>query len=150
MASPLCHFELLSDDPAKCKEFFGEVLGWSFDEDSMPGYTLINTGSDPGGGLMKRPGDVPQPMLGVYFRVDDIAATVTKIRAAGGKVLADVAEIPNVGRWAHVADPAGLRSVFFSRLRSSASARARSRLAVLRARWSGFRERYWGFGLLVC
>lgn len=108
MASPLCHFEFQSDDPEKCQQFYGSVLDWEFDSQSMPGYTLINTGSEPGGGLMKTPAEAPGPCLSVYFLVDDIGATISKAQQAGGKVLVPETPIPNVGAFAVLSDPEGL------------------------------------------
>lgn len=108
MGCPLCHFELASNDPEKCKKFYGGVFGWEFDDQSLSGYTLIKTGSEPGGGLMKRPDEMPAPCLSVYFMVDDIPATLEKVKAAGGTVYVEQAEIPNVGWWAFAADPEGI------------------------------------------
>ncbi len=113
MASPLCHFEFQSDDPEKCQQFYGSVLGWEFDSQSMGDYTLIKTGSEPGGGLMKRPPQVPAPCLTVYFLVDDIAATLNKAQQAGGKVLVPETPIPNVGAFAVLSDPEGLHFGIF-------------------------------------
>lgn len=73
----------------------------------MPGYMLIKTGSEPGGGLMKRPNEVPNASLNVYFLVDDIPATLERIQAAGGTVYRGETEIPDVGSWAFAADPEG-------------------------------------------
>ena len=108
MGSPLCHFEFLSDNPDKSKEFYAGALGWEFDDQSMPGYTLIKTGGEPEGGLMKRPNEVPAPCMTVYFMVDDISATLERIKAGGGTVHKGETEIPNVGSFAVVADPEGI------------------------------------------
>jgi predicted enzyme related to lactoylglutathione lyase len=108
MGSPLCHFEFMSDDPQKCKQFYGSVFGWEFDDSSMPGYTLIKTGSEPGGGMMKRPAEVPGACLHVYFLVSDIPATLEKITSGGGNVLQGETEIPNVGSFAVASDPEGI------------------------------------------
>ncbi len=112
MGSPLCHFEFLSNDPAQCKQFYSSVLDWEFDDTSMPGYTLINTGGETGGetggGLMKCPEKAPGPCLCVYYLVDDIPATLQKITDGGGTVIHDQTEIPNVGWFAIVADPEGI------------------------------------------
>jgi predicted enzyme related to lactoylglutathione lyase len=113
MANPICHFEFCSDDPEKCKQFYGSVFGWEFDNQSMPDYTLINTGSEPGGGLMKRPPQAPAPSLTVYFLVDDVGATVSKAQQAGGTVLVPETPIPNVGAFAIIADPEGLHFGIF-------------------------------------
>ena len=116
MANPLCHFEFMSDDPEKCQQFYGSVLGWEFDSSSMPGYTLIQTGADPGGGLMKRPPEAPAPCLNVYFLVDDIADTINKAQQAVWKVLVPETPIPNVGAFAVIADPEGLHFGVFKSL----------------------------------
>ena len=47
MANPLCHFEVMTSDPERAKAFYGSVLAWRFDDQSMPGYTLVNTGAEP-------------------------------------------------------------------------------------------------------
>ena len=108
MASPLCHFEFQSDDPEKCQQFYGSVLGWEFDSQSMPGYTLIKTGSEPGGGMMTVKPEMPDPCLSVYFLVDDIATTLKKAEEVGGRVLVPETPIPNVGAFAVIGDPDGL------------------------------------------
>ena len=85
MGAPLCHFELMSDDPDKCKAFYAGVFGWEYDDKSMPGYTLIKPGEEPDGGLMKRPAEVPQVALNVYFLVDDVEGTLAKVTAAAAE-----------------------------------------------------------------
>jgi len=118
MANPICHFEFMSDDPEKCRQFYGSVFDWEFDDESMPGYTLIGTGSDPGGGLMKRPAESPGPCMNVYFLVDDIGDTLDKVQKAGGKVLVPETPIPNVGWFAIIADPEGLHFGVFKSLQA--------------------------------
>ncbi|MCK4660430.1 MAG: VOC family protein [Phycisphaerae bacterium] len=108
MGDPLCHFEFMSDDPAKSKAFYTEVFGWKYDETSMPDYTLIKTGKEPGGGLMKRPAEAPQAALNVYFMVSDIEATLGKVQQGGGQVIVPNTPIPNVGSFAMFADPEGI------------------------------------------
>ena len=50
MPNPLCHFEFMTGDLAKCQAFYGKVFDWQFDDKSIPGYSLINAGSEPSGG----------------------------------------------------------------------------------------------------
>ncbi|MBU0637921.1 MAG: VOC family protein [Planctomycetes bacterium] len=108
MPNPLCHFEFTASDEARSRQFLTSVFDWKFDGSSMPGYTLINTGSEPGGGLMKVTPEMPGPCFTVYFLVDDIPATLQKVEQAGGKVLVPQTPIPNVGEFAIIADPDGL------------------------------------------
>ena len=65
MSNPLCHFELMTDDVARCKAFYGAVFDWKFDDEAMPGYTIVHTGQDPGGGVFARPKDAPHACLNV-------------------------------------------------------------------------------------
>lgn len=115
MGAPLCHFELMTDDPDKCKAFYGDVFGWEFDDNAMPGYTLIKTGTEPDGGLMKRPAEVPSVALNTYFLVDDIDATLEKVKNAGGTVCLPKTPIPDVGDYAFFLDPEGIPVGIFHR-----------------------------------
>ena len=108
MANPLCHFELMTDDPEKCKAFYREVFDWRFDDQSMPGYTLINTGTEPTGGVFPRPAEAPAVCASIYFRVDDIDATIAKAIENGGAVIVPKTAIPNVGHFAMFTDPEGI------------------------------------------
>ena len=108
MGNPLCHFEFMSDDPEKCRKFYGSVFGWELDDKSMPGYTMINTGSEPCGGMMQRPSEAPHACLNVYFQVDDIPGTLERIQAAGGTIHVGETEIPDVGWFAFAADTEGV------------------------------------------
>ena len=107
MANTICHFEFVSSDPAKSREFYGKIFNWTFNADAMPGYTMVDTGGMPGAGIMAKPGEAPIG-LNVYIEVDSIEETTGKIRAAGGKVLFDKTPIPNVGHWAMFTDPDGI------------------------------------------
>lgn len=108
MPNPLCHFELMTSDPAKCKAFYGAVFDWKFDDDSMPGYTLINAGAEPSGGVFPKPAGAPAGCLNAYFNVDDIDATLKIVTEQGGKVLVPKTAIPNVGHFAMFTDPEGI------------------------------------------
>lgn len=109
MSNYLCHFEILATDTEKAKEFYAKVFDWKFKaDDAMPEYTMIDTGKEPGGGLMKKPAQAPHPALSVYFYVDDIEETLRKATEAGGQIIAPKTPIPNIGFWALFADPDGI------------------------------------------
>jgi predicted enzyme related to lactoylglutathione lyase len=105
MGNPIVHFELMVSDVKKAKSFYSAVFDWTIDEDSMPGYPLIVTGSDPPGGMMAKPEMAPMCALNTYFGVDDIDATLAKAVAAGATVLSPRMAIPGVGYWAMFLDP---------------------------------------------
>ena len=105
MPNPLCHFELMSSDPARCKAFYGAVFDWQFDDKSMPGYTLIDSGIEPTGAVFPKPANAPAACLNAYFKVDDIDAALKTVTENGGKILIPKTTIPNVGDFAMFADP---------------------------------------------
>lgn len=108
MPNPLCHFELMVNDTETARAFYGSVFDWQFDDQSMPGYTLINAGSEPSGGLFKRPDQAPGVCVNVYFQVDDLDATLVNAQKQGATVLVPKTEIPNTGHFALIADPEGI------------------------------------------
>lgn len=108
MGNPIVHWELLVVDEAKGKEFYGNVFDWSFNESSFPGYSLIETGMEPGGGILTKPDMAPTPALNTYFKVDDVDATLAKATEAGGAIIAPKTHIPGVGYWGMFADPDGI------------------------------------------
>jgi predicted enzyme related to lactoylglutathione lyase len=108
MPNPLCHFEFMTNAPDKCKAFYGAVFDWQFDDESMPGYTLVNTGAEPSGGILPKPAEAPDVCVNVYFHVDDIDATVKKAADHGATVIVEKTAIPNVGHIAMICDPEGI------------------------------------------
>jgi len=108
MPNALCHFELMPGDAGKCRAFYGEVFDWQFDDQSMPGYTLIHTGAEPSGGLLAKPPSAPKPCFNVYFHVEDVSGTLQRAVKLGAKTLMAPKSIPNVGEVAMFADPEGI------------------------------------------
>jgi len=108
MANPLCHFELMSADPAKCRDFYGALFDWSFDDQTMPGYTLVHTGQEPTGGVFPRPTKSLRPCMNVYFTVMDIDRTLSRVNELGGKILVSKTTIPGTGEFAMFTDPEGI------------------------------------------
>ncbi|MCO6438124.1 MAG: VOC family protein [Phycisphaerae bacterium] len=108
MPNPLCHFELMVDDPSKARAFYEAVFDWTFDDASMPGYTLIQTGAEPTGGMFKRPELAPGVCANIYFQTHDLDATLSKAVERGAKVLVPKTAIPNVGHFAMITDPEGI------------------------------------------
>jgi hypothetical protein len=105
--------ELLTTDPEAAARFYGSLFGWTFDSMNMGGnegpYRVVKVGDTAVGGIMK----VPPPAQGMppawcgYVTVADIDATVKKVAELGGRLCTAVMDVPNVGRFAVVADPQG-------------------------------------------
>jgi len=108
MNNPLCHWELMVSDVKKAQQFYGKVFDWKFDDSSTPGYTLIQTGSEPTGGMMAKPSEAPACGLGSYFLVNSIEQTLSKASQAKAAVVCPKTEIPGIGWFAVFTDPDGI------------------------------------------
>jgi predicted enzyme related to lactoylglutathione lyase len=52
MGNQIVHWELLVKDLLTAKNFYSRVFDWKFDESTYPGNTFIDTGAQPGEGMM--------------------------------------------------------------------------------------------------
>lgn len=107
MPNPFCHMDLATPDAEGARAFYAALFDWKFS--TVPGpvpYTLIDTGREPGGGLMAAPPGVPTAWT-PYVLVDDVAASAKKVTGLGGKVLKEKTAIPGFGWFAVAADPQG-------------------------------------------
>ena len=116
MGNPLVHFEFMVSDVSRSKEFYGKIFDWKFQHDDKMDYTMIDTGAEPGGGIMKKPDGAPMFALTQYFHVDDIDETLKKAMAAGAGPGAPKMEIPTIGWWAMFMDPDGIPVMIFQAL----------------------------------
>ena len=109
MGNPFCWMELTTHDLNGATEFYRKVFDWEIGD--MPGapvpYKMVNTGKEPGAGMM----NTPQPGIPncwtVYIEVEDVDAMCAKIGEEGGKVWTEPMEVPDIGRFAIVCDPQG-------------------------------------------
>jgi predicted enzyme related to lactoylglutathione lyase len=104
-----CWQELGTGDTQKAKDFYTTLFGWA--TESFPGpmeYTIFKNGDQSVGGMYQitpEMGPMPPNWL-TYFAVADCDATVQKATEAGGSVMRPAEEIPGVGRFAILRDPA--------------------------------------------
>lgn len=99
--------ELSTPDVEAAKAYYGKVFGWTFEAMDMGGmtYSVIKIGDEAIGGITARAEGAPGWQN--YVTVTDIDAALAAATAAGGRVLVPVTQIPNVGRFAVLADPQG-------------------------------------------
>lgn len=95
------YFEVQVDDPQRAIEFYTTVFGWRFSEvKGLPvAYWTIETGTPPGGGLLKRPLKAPSGPAGTNafvcsFEVSDFDVTRQQIMKQGGTVALAKFEVP--------------------------------------------------------
>jgi hypothetical protein len=113
----LCWTELRTTDVAGAKEFYGSVLGWLAEDVPMGefSYTIVRpaAGDDSSGqgGVMPLSPEMSGPGMntrwGAYFEVTDCDAAVATATQHGGTVTVPAQDIPGVGRFAELTDPAG-------------------------------------------
>jgi predicted enzyme related to lactoylglutathione lyase len=104
--------ELLTRDIGAAQAFYPAVLGWGVEERDFGGakYTIWQVDGEMVAGGMPMsdqfPSEIPSHWA-LYFAVDDTDATVEKARQLGAQVRMEPTDIPDVGRFALLADPQG-------------------------------------------
>lgn len=113
MADTFVWYELMTADPSASEAFYGPVVGWTMSQGGQPGmpYTVLSAAGSGVGGIMAlsteaRAAGAHAGWLG-YVGVADTDAMAQRIADAGGRILRAPADIPQVGRFAVVADPGG-------------------------------------------
>jgi uncharacterized protein len=97
------YIEFPATDVARTKRFYIEAFGWTF-EDYGPDYTSFQDGRLAGG--FKK---TDTPKAGgalVVLYADDLGATESRVRSAGGAIVKPVFSFPG-GRRFHFTDPSG-------------------------------------------
>lgn len=102
MPHPVVHFEINGRDGKALQGFYGRLFDWKIDANNPMGYGLVETGSI-GGGIS---GD-SEPSVRFYIEVDDLQAYLDKAVSLGGRVVAEVTEVPDMVTFALFADPEG-------------------------------------------
>jgi predicted enzyme related to lactoylglutathione lyase len=119
--NPVVHFEMPYDDRARVAKFYESVFGWKMQQlgEEMGQYVLANTTGDPegqpkrpgaiNGGFFPKKADWPAQHPSVVIAVDDINASMEKVKKSGGKVLGEPMPIPGVGQYVSFMDTEGNR-----------------------------------------
>jgi hypothetical protein len=108
--------ELLTTDTAAAAAFYPKVVPWRTQPSNMPGYTIWMSAQAQVGGLMALPseaGDSPPHWL-VYIGTPNVDATCSQAQGLGARVVKPPGDIPNVGRFAVLADPQGATFALFT------------------------------------
>ncbi|MHC4768884.1 MAG: VOC family protein [Planctomycetota bacterium] len=102
------------------RDFYGEVVGWSASDVDMGGYSdfCMNT---PGSGTTVAGichargtnAGLPAQWL-MYITVEDLDASVDRVKALGGKVIAGPKDMGAQGRYCVIEDPAGAVAALYA------------------------------------
>jgi predicted enzyme related to lactoylglutathione lyase len=119
--NPVVHFEMPYDDGARMAKFYERAFDWQTRSlgEEMGNYVLATTtetdesgpkrpGAINGGFFPKKP-DWPVQHPSIVIAVDNVAASMDKVRRAGGTVLGEPVEIPGVGKYVSFMDTEGNR-----------------------------------------
>lgn len=111
-ATPIAHFAINADDPARARRFYERVFGWTFTPWGPPGFYQIDTGGgvrEPIGGALQQRRDLVEdrPIFGFEctVAVDDVAHVTRAATANGGRVVMDATVISGVGELVFIEDP---------------------------------------------
>lgn len=101
--------DLVTRDPAACRKFYGELLGWDFKETTRNGrpYVLARSGGRYVSGIAAAPTDAPEgPAVWLpYLAVKDLEVRLTHAREAGSELLVSPISLEPYGRVAVIRDP---------------------------------------------
>ena len=104
-------YELMTTNVDAAKAFYADVVGWGAQRISMPGstYSLLTAGDFPVAGLMSMPEEAARRSATAhwigYVEVDNVDDAVERTRQFGGMVYVPPTNVPNISRFAIVADP---------------------------------------------
>jgi predicted enzyme related to lactoylglutathione lyase len=118
---PVVHFEMPYRDSGRMAKVYQSAFGWETKPlgEESGNYVLANTTetNDLGpkrsgvinGGFFPKKADWPQQHPSVVIAVDDLPRAMKKVKEAGGKVLGEPMEIPNIGKYVSFDDTEGNR-----------------------------------------
>ncbi len=104
--------DLTVSDAAGLRDFYASVAGWRPDEVAMGGYAdfnMVTPDGTPAASLCHARGEnayVP-PVWLVYITVEDLNASLERVRALGGETVGPLRQAESMGRYQVIRDPAG-------------------------------------------
>lgn len=107
MPNPVVHFEIIGKDWKKLQDFYSKLFGWHIDANNPMNYGMVDThtGKGIGGGIGNDQSG--NKRVTVYAEVDDLAATLKKAEALGGKTIMPPTDVPGGPTLAMFTDPEG-------------------------------------------
>ena len=116
-----CWHELQTSNVLEAKEFYSNLLGWTFQDHSIGAikYTMIKSGENIIGGIMASTDNKAQPYWTSYISVEDIDSTLAKTKKLGGSVLTPSTKMSDDGKLAIISDPTGAPIALWQSLKIS-------------------------------
>ncbi len=105
-----CWVNLLTSDPERIRDFYGQVFGWTATEsgEQFGGYfNFAKDGVLVAGAMPKEAGMEAPDTWSVYLATDDAQKTIEAATAHGGQVVLPATPVADLGTMGMVADPGG-------------------------------------------
>lgn len=118
---PVVHFELPYKDRERIARFYRDAFGWQLEMlgEEMGNYVLATTATADAkrdapagainGGFFPYRADWPAQYPSVVIAVQDVNASMGKVKSAGGDLLGEPMDIPGVGKYVSFFDTEGNR-----------------------------------------
>jgi len=109
-----CWIDTFQPDPEAAAQFYGPLLGWTFDEPAaMPSglageYRTARSGGRLVAGIGQAPVEFPSAVWTTYIAVGDVDAAAERAAAAGGGRIVGPTSHGDGGRMAVLTDPVGV------------------------------------------
>jgi predicted enzyme related to lactoylglutathione lyase len=106
-----CWVDLAAADLLDSATFYGDLLGWEVPElpnsAEMGGYRRAQLEGDDVAGMMPIQQEGQPQVWSTYVSVEDAAATIAEVKAAGGNVIFEPMDVMELGKMAVFSDPDG-------------------------------------------
>ena len=111
MGNPFIHVELQTHGLGQSKEFYGSLFDWKLENFPMKNsdepYVGVSVGEGTGGGMMTHPVPEAPPAWMPYVQVSSVDEFTDKALKLGAKLIKEKAEVPEMGWYSIICDPAG-------------------------------------------
>ncbi|MGW3134732.1 VOC family protein [Streptomyces sp. NPDC001139] len=102
-----CWVDAQLPDVEAGKRFYGELFGWTFEEQRYGGSVWAHQGGEPVAALARKADGRLPTVWTVYFCTPDVEALADRAWAAGGQVVTAPVPVGDLGTTALVTDPEG-------------------------------------------
>ena len=104
----ICYLEIPAVTEEASARFYSSIFGWTTRKRGDGALAFDDTTGGVSGTWVKESDRTPDEQTRIYIMVDNIADSLQKIQAAGGRVVTPRTDIaPGAGAFAVFADPAG-------------------------------------------
>jgi uncharacterized protein len=105
---PIVHVHIPTLEGKESAEFYANTFDWNLEHMPDYNYWQFKAGNGPTGGFLQASeAGIAINQLLVYIGTDDIAESLARIEANGGKTIQPELEIPGTGWFAIFSDPMG-------------------------------------------